>query len=172
MLTSPLECLTDGVVSLREIALDDLEVLYRLRMDPECRPMFRTVELVPYERHQAMIEEYFHSRSRDCWLIIEVGRKVVGAIALYNFDDEDRTCECGRVVIAPESRQLGYGSRALQLTTEFAKTCGLQKVRCEILSTNTASVKLFQGSGFVITGARKYIGRIFLELTADLGGQA
>jgi RimJ/RimL family protein N-acetyltransferase len=164
VLTTPLEFPGDGVVLIREIAPGDSEVLYNLRMDPRCRPMFRTVDLVPYERHMAMIEEYF--RSRDCWFTIEVASNVVGAIALYNF--EDRQCECGRIVIAPESQGLGYGSRALRLVMKYAKTLGLRKLHCEILSTNTASVRLFEHNGFVPTCTCEYAGRILVKMMVDL----
>jgi RimJ/RimL family protein N-acetyltransferase len=126
--------------------------------------MFRTVDLVPYERHQAMMEDYF--RSRDCWFTIEAASYVVGAIALYNF--EDRQCECGRIVIAPESQGLGYGSRALRLVMKYAKTLGLRKLHCEILSTNTASLSLFQHNGFEPTCTCEYTGRIFVKMMVDL----
>ncbi len=128
--------------------------------------MFRTVDLVPYQCHQAMMEEYFSSR--DCWFAIEVESNVVGAIALYNFEDEDRGCECGRIVIEPESQRLGYGSRALRLVMKYAKTLGLRKLHCEILSTNTASLRIFERNGFVPTCTCEYTGRTFVKMMVDL----
>jgi RimJ/RimL family protein N-acetyltransferase len=168
MLTTDAMALTDGVVSLRKVSASDAEVLYHLRMDPLSRPMFRKTSVVPYELHQKVMREYLQSDSRDCWFVITVGLEMVGAVALYNFENEGRTSEWGRFVIAPEARKHGYGRRALRLLMQHARSVGVQTLHCEVLATNFAAAKLYRDLGFEQTGQREYAGRRFLELTATL----
>src|SRR5579859_1040208 len=160
--------LTDGVVTLRKVTEDDSEVLYRLRMDPLSRPMFRNTGVAPFQLHREVVSNHLQSHSGDCWFIIEAGRKTVGAVALYNFEDEGRTSEWGRFVISPEARQLGYGRRALRLLMQHARSVGVRTLHCEVLATNFVAVRLYRDLGFVQTGVREDAGRSFLEFAATL----
>ena len=164
----PKTALTDGVVSLRKVSADDTEILYRLRMDPLSLPMFRNTGIVPFELHQKMVQDYLQSRSGDCWFIIEVGRKAVGAVALYNFENEGRISEWGRFVISPEARKRRYGKRALRLLMQHARSIGVRTLHCEVLATNFVAIRLYRDLGFVQTGQREYAGRSFLGFAAAL----
>jgi RimJ/RimL family protein N-acetyltransferase len=170
MLTVTEKLLTDGIVSLREISPNDSEILYRWRMGPLSRPMFRNTEVVSYEAHESMIQKYFRADTKDCWFIIETAQKPVGTVALYNFDDHGRTSEWGRFVIAPELRGLGFGRRALRLLMEYAETSGVRSVHCEVLSTNVVALNLYRDFGFVERVVREDGGRSFVELAIDLIG--
>jgi RimJ/RimL family protein N-acetyltransferase len=169
VLTLKDQLLTDGVVSLREILPEDEENLYRWRMDPLSRSMFRNTEEAPYELHRSMIEQYFQPGSRDCWFIIEAEQTPVGALALYNFDDQGLTCEYGRFVIAPDVRRRGYGRRALRLLMDYAHSAGIRRVRCEVLSSNTGALRLYRELGFVQEAEHREGARSFLELSAEPG---
>ena len=160
--------LNDGVVSLRKIVPDDIETLYRLRMNPATRPMFRDPEIVPRESHRRMISQYFETPSKDCWFMIEARGKVIGTIALYNFADDGRACEWGRFVIEPESRNLGFGRRALTLLLDYSLTAGIQKLHCQVFAGNAAALGLYRDLGFVQTAAHQHNGRDWIDLTADL----
>jgi RimJ/RimL family protein N-acetyltransferase len=168
VLTNSETALTDGVVSLRKVSADDTEILYRLRMDPLSLPMFRNTGVVPFKSHQKVVRDYLQSPSADCWFIIEAGRKTVGAVALYNFENEGRTSEWGRFVISPEARKLGYGKRALRLLMQHARSVGVRTLHCEVLATNFVAVRLYRDLGFVQTGQREYAGRSFLGFAAAL----
>lgn len=160
--------MTDGVVSLRKIVPGDIETLYRLRMNPTARPMFRDSEIVPWESHQRMIRHYFETPSKDCWFMIEARRKVIGTIALYNFADDARACEWGRFVIEPESQNLGFGRRALTLLLDYSLTAGIQKLHCQVFAGNAVALGLYRDLGFVPTAVNQHNGRDFIDLTADL----
>ena len=172
VLTNSKTALTDGVISLREVSADDTEILYRLRMDPLSLPMFRNTGVVPFELHQKMVRDYLQSNSGDCWFIIEAERKAVGAVALYNFENEGRTSEWGRFVISPESRKRGYGKRALRLLMQHARSVGVRTLHCEVLATNSVAVRLYRDLGFVQTGQREYAGRSFLGFAAALNSRS
>jgi RimJ/RimL family protein N-acetyltransferase len=161
--------LTDGVVLLREIVPDDVETLYRLRMNPISRPMFRDSGAVPWESHQGMIQRYFDSPSKDCWFMIEAGGKAVGTIVLYNFSEDDGwACEVGRFAIEPEWRRLGFGKRALTLLFEYARATGIRKLHCQVFAGNAASLSLCREFGFLPTAFHEHDDREFIDLAADL----
>jgi RimJ/RimL family protein N-acetyltransferase len=167
-LTGPV--LTDGGVSLREISSGDIEILYRWRMHPSSRPMFRHTDTVPFESHQSMVHAYLDSESPDCWFIIEAAGFPVGTFALYNFSDDVRECEWGRFTVAPEARNQGYGRRALKLLMEYAHAIGVNRLICEVLEANAVAVRLYRDLGFVRIAAKEEGGRNFLTLAAALAG--
>ncbi len=131
--------------------------------------MFVNTAPVPYDRHLAMLDRYLNQESNDCWFMIEVGGEAIGTIALYDLSQETGVCECGRIVISPESRRRGYGGRALELAKAHAGDAGIRKLRCEILSTNLASLRLFQKAGFIPASRREHGHREFIELYLELG---
>ena len=156
---------------MREIAPCDSGFLYRLRMHPRTRPKFRNPRRASYEVHRAVMGKYFRRVSQDRWFIIEVDGNPVGTIALYDFTNDGHTCEWGRFVIAPVSRRAGYGRRALTLLMRLAARTGVRTMRCEVLSTNVRAARLYRSVGFVRSAVRRATdGRIFVELTADIGG--
>ena len=165
-LTGPV--LTDGQVSLREISSGDVEILYRWRMHPSSRPMFRHTDLVPFESHQSMVHAYLESDSPDCWFIIEAAGIPVGTFALYNFSGDGRECEWGRFTVAPEARNQGYGRRALKLLMEYAQAIGVNRLICEVLAANAVAVRLYRDLGFVQIAAKEEDGRDFLTFAAGL----
>jgi RimJ/RimL family protein N-acetyltransferase len=138
----------DGVVSLREVTPADSANLYRWRMDPSARPMFRYSDVVPIEAHRAFVERYFLPGNRDRWYVIEADGHAVGALAIYDVSADGSEAEWGRFVIAPEHRGHGWGRRALRLLVEHARTLGLRRLRCEVRAGNPAE-RLYRGLGFV-----------------------
>lgn len=163
--------LTDGVVSLRKIAWSDAQQLYDWRMDPATRDVFRNSELVPYAVHEKMIQRHLESGSADCWFIVGAERRSIGTISLYGFENDGRTCEWGRFVIEPEFRRKGYGRRALALLLRYAAVLGIEKIYCEVLSTNQAALRLYEEAGFARTEAHDYGGRSFVAMAANLSGR-
>lgn len=159
----------DGLVRLREIAPADADELFRWRMDPAARAMFRGTEPVPYGVHLAFLDRYFEPGNDDRWFVIEAAGRPVGAVALYEFAPDGAEAEWGRFVIAPEHRGRGWGRRALVLLLAQARAAGLRRLRCEVLTGNPAE-RLYRSLGFVDAGPPSVAadGRRFLQLAVDL----
>lgn len=163
-----------GGIRLREVDLEDAEVLYRWRMGPDSRLQFRFTGEVPFADHQAYVQRYFQPGNDDRWFIIEEGEaggEPVGAIALYEFSPDGTTAEWGRFVIDPGHRRRGLGRRGLELLMEHAREIGVRDLRCEVLAGNAAAEGLYRRLGFAETGSYEHGGRTFrqlaLRLTAD-----
>lgn len=159
--------LSDGVISLREIAWTDSELLYTWRFQAGTREVFRSQEVAPFESHQRLLERYFESDSRDRWFLIEAAGEPVGTVSLYNFS-EDGWCEWGRFVVSPRARGKGYGRRALRLVLDYAHSIGIRHLRCEVLSTNLPALRLYASLGFMKVCESDHHGRMFLTLKLDL----
>lgn len=160
---------SDGVVLLREIRPSDSMLLYRWRMDPKSRFLFRQTALVPLENHEQFVARYFDNGNRDRWFIIEVGETPIGSIALYNPSRDGREYEWGRFVIAPAYRGQGYGSRALKLLRDYAANNRVERLHCEVLAENSKAAQLYRSTGFVEVGFHDYEGRRFLRFATSLG---
>jgi RimJ/RimL family protein N-acetyltransferase len=138
---------TDGVVALREVTSADAEDLYRWRMDPSARPMFRQSDLVPFETHRAFVDRHLAAGNGDRWFVIEAEGTAVGAIALYAFAKGGAEAEWGRFVIDPGHRGRGWGRRALRLLVEHARSLGVRTLRCEVRAGNPVE-GLYRELGF------------------------
>jgi len=133
--------------------------------------MFLHTEKVPYKAHRVWVERYFQPENTDRWFVIETAGRPVGAIALYGFSADATQAKWGRLVVAPEERTRGYGSRGLGLLIEHARQIGVKRLTCEVLVGNAAAEHLYGRAGFVETGQEESSGRVFrylaLELSAD-----
>ena len=152
---------------LREITPSDSQNLYRWRMDPSSRPMFRSTEAVSPDVHASLLSGYFAADNGDRWFVIEVRGTPVGAIMLHE-PLPSGEAEWGRLVVSPEARGRGYGRRALTLLIEHARQLGLSRLRCEVLAGNDAAEAIYRGIGFRETDCDEVDGRRFRHLSLDL----
>ncbi|MGK5553728.1 GNAT family N-acetyltransferase [Actinomadura kijaniata] len=92
----------------------------------------------------------------------ESGR-LAGTIGLFRVDWTQLTCEVG-YGMRPAARGRGYASQALRLVARWALgDCGLHRIELRALTTNAASVRVAEKSGFrlegVARGAERVAGR-------------
>jgi RimJ/RimL family protein N-acetyltransferase len=153
---------------LREVTPADSQNLYRWRMDPSSRPMFRSTGKVPFEAHTALLARYFSPDNGDRWFVIEADGAPVGTITVHVPPSGGTEAEWGRLVVAPEARGRGYGKRALMLVIEYARRIGLSRLRCEVLAGNAAAESIYRELGFRETGRDETEGRIFRHLAVEL----
>ncbi len=157
-----------GSLRLSEVGAADAEDLYRWRMEPTARVMFRHADVVPFAVHQAFVDGYLRPDCADHWFVIEAEGRRVGAIALYGFSADRTEAEWGRFVIAPEHRGQGWGRRALRLLIDHARALGVRRLRCEVVAGNPRAEGLYRSLGFADEGAYELGGRRFLRLVANL----
>jgi RimJ/RimL family protein N-acetyltransferase len=158
-------------VRLREVTREDAPNLYRWRMDPSSRGMFLNADKVPFKTHVAFVMRYFQPENTDRWFVIETEGRAVGAIALYGFSADGTEAKWGRLVVAPEERTKGYGSRGLALLIEHARQIGVKRLTCEVLAGNAAAEHLYTRAGFVETRQEESSGRVFRYLALELSAE-
>jgi len=162
------EILTDAVITLREITAADIQLLYRWRNDPENRPMFRDDRPLDYETHCRFVERYLSGEQQDWWWMVEAAGEPVGTICLYGFSGDRRMCEFGRFIIGREHRGAGHGRRALRLAMSFGRSRGVERMHCEVLSSNSGALRLYERLGFRAKGIGRAGSREFVLMEAEL----
>jgi RimJ/RimL family protein N-acetyltransferase len=162
--------LTDGTVVLREVTVADIALLYAWRNDPETHPMFRDDRPLDFDSHRRFVERYSASVPGDYWWIVEAAGVPVGAIALYGFGADRRACEFGRFIIGREHRGCGYGRRALELAMRFARSLGVERISCAVLSSNEHALRLYSSLGFIAKGIEHAGERGFVLMESATAG--
>lgn len=150
-----------AICRLRALEPQDVDVLYSWENDTALWRVSGT--MAPFSRHSLMRfideQQYDIYASRQQRLIIETDIDnqpvVVGAIDLFDFDPQNLRAGVG-VVISAEYRERGYAKDALNILEYYAKVVlHLHQLWCSIGADNDASIRLFQGAGFVECGRRR-----------------
>lgn len=150
-----------AICRLRALEPQDVDVLYSWENDTALWRVSGT--MAPFSRHSLMrfIEEqqYDIYASRQQRFVIEADvdgeARAVGAIDLFDFDPQNLRAGVG-VVVSAEHRERGYAKDALNILERYAKdVLHLHQLWCGIGADNQASIRLFQGAGFVECGRRR-----------------
>ena len=141
-------------VILQPLEEKDIEPLRLLR---NCeRKWFNNSEEIDRETQQLWFKKYLQTENDYMFSVSEVKRPdlFIGAVALYNFNNEEQTCEFGRIVIdgdAATEKGLGFDTTVCACKIGFEQL-GLQKIVLEVLSDNIRAVKTYHKAGFLIYG--------------------
>lgn len=140
-------------VTLRPLATDDVEFIYRLRSDTTAglfngRTPYRyrrqALDFVRAALHEVACEALHY------WIVERAGTPV-GTICLWNFDEPTRTVEVGYEIL-PEYRRRGFATAALRTVLEFAGgQARFAAVEAYVHADNAASHKMLRREGFVRT---------------------
>lgn len=145
--------ITNGVIRLRAIEPEDLEMLYQLENSHDLWDVGNTN--VPYSKYA--LTDYITNVSYDIYqdkqvrlIIEECGTTAIaGIIDLINFDPKHRRAELG-IVIMKAQRRKGYACGALQLISKYAaETLHLHQIYAITDVDNVASVELFKKAGYI-----------------------
>ncbi len=144
-------------IYLRALEPEDVEVLYRWENNPANWRVSNTT--APFskhtlERYVASTDDIYAARQLRL-MICTTNHQPVGTIDLFDFDPLHRRAGVG-VLVAEAARNNGYAKEALTLLIDHAwEGLQLHQLYCNILSSNEASMRLFQGLGFEVTGTKK-----------------
>lgn len=144
-------------VQLRAAEPSDVDVIYQWENDPENWLVSNTI--APYSKDQILNfiqnENDIFASNQTRFMIEDIDRNAVGCIDLFDFDPKNHRVGTG-ILVDPSFRGRGYGKEALQLLVDYCLE--VLQVRCvfaEVISTNAASLELFEKGGFQRTGVRK-----------------
>jgi L-amino acid N-acyltransferase YncA len=95
-------------------------------------------------------------------LVAEHEGRIVGFARIGPYSEREVYSGIGEhaVYVAGEARRLGVGQALLEALAVAAEEVGLYKLTSRIFSTNTASIKLHEASGFTIVGVQRHHGRL------------
>jgi len=151
--------LEDNTLKLRALEPYDLELLYDWENNTEIWEYGNT--LAPYSKY--VLHQYLENCHRDLFetkqlrLIIELKTtipfKPIGIIDLFDIDLYNKRAGIGILIAEQQYKNKGFAALTLGLIEEYAlKKLGLYQLHCKIDSQNHISLKLFQKSGYIISG--------------------
>jgi len=116
--------------------------------------------------------EWIDLRNHDLTIVAEIQDELIGQIQLERLEDDatHHVCEIG-IIVDPDYRGKGVGSRLLEKAIQTAKHIGFEKICLSTFHTNRNAISLYTKFGFQEVGRRKkqfkiadeYIDEILME---------
>ncbi len=150
--------LENDKVLLRALEPGDLDFLFDIENDTKLWHLSNTTS--PFSRFD--LEQYILLADKDIFktkqlrFVIEgKNKEAVGLVDLFEFEPMHKRAGIG-IMIRNNEQNKGYASAALEVLFSYSsKKLGLHQLYCNIESSNTVSLRLFEKNGFVKTGIKK-----------------
>jgi len=154
-------------VILQPLVEEDIEPLRVLRNRE--RKWFIYSEEINWKSQQLWFGKYLQKENDYMFSVTEMNRPnvFIGAVALYNVINDEKTCEFGRIVIDREAatqKELGFDTTVCACEIGF-KQLGLKRIVLEVFKDNIRAVKTYQKTGFITYGETN--GILKMELIKD-----
>lgn len=127
---------------LRPATLEDADLLFLWRNDPETRKNSHSTEEVPYENHIAWLRSSLTNPRRR--LVIGVAEVPIGTVRYDWQDEKHQTVELSWT-IAPEHRGKGFGTRMVAEAIKYHHG----NIVAQIKDSNVPSIAIARNNGFV-----------------------
>jgi len=142
----------EGRIVLKPLEKEDIEALRILRN--KMRHCFLNTQIISPENQEAWYESYL-KKDRDYMFKIvkkEKPTEFIGAIAIYDVDDANRSAEFGRLIVDKEiAPEKGLGYDAVKAICKFSfGVLQLSQIRAFVLTDNERALKTYLKVGFRI----------------------
>ncbi len=146
-------------IYLRALESTDLELLFASENDASIRKVSNTI--TPFSKD--VLELYLHSAHQDIYtnkqlrlmICLKEKHTPIGTIDLFEFDPMHLRVGVG-VLIFEDFRKKGHAYEAIELVKQYAKdTLMMNQLFCNISTSNTESIALFEKCGFEKIGIKK-----------------
>ncbi|MBX7095133.1 MAG: GNAT family N-acetyltransferase [Flavobacteriales bacterium] len=146
-------------IRLRPLEPSDLDVLMKWENDPFNWGVTNT--FIPFSKHSLKlyietIKDIYTDKQYRFVIERKSDRQPLGFIDLFEFDAFHHRAGIGILLGESNERRKGYAAESLEVLLNYAREIlALKSLFCNILVSNEASVKLFEGKGFVRSGLKK-----------------
>lgn len=154
---------------LKPLELKDIEALRVLRNKDQNRTCFLYSEIISEEQQQKWYKGYLEKAGDYMFAIFKENRPddFLGALAIYNFNNENNSAEFGRIVL-DKTKLTGSGIGTL-VTSEICnfsfKQFNLNEILLEVFEDNIAAVKTYEKVGFKIVSSDILGNRTLLKMS-------
>lgn len=135
-------------ITIRLIEEHDIYETLSWRNHDDCRVWFKTTDIISEKSHKEWFDKYL-KKDDDYLFVIEFENKIVGHIAVYDIDCENRSAEIGRFLISPDYSGRGIMSIACD---EIINLCyeifNLSYLFLEVRKNNERAIKLYKRNRF------------------------
>ncbi|MGX5846518.1 GNAT family N-acetyltransferase [Mesorhizobium sp. PL10] len=142
----------DGTVVLRLVEERDLETILDWRNRDDARVWFKTSDKIDLAAHIAWYKSYL-KKPNDLFFLVEANGQPAGQCAIYDIDENTRSAEVGRFLVAPEMAGKGYIGRSCAEIVRFGtQFLNLSYLFLEVMEQNTKAIRLYTREGFIEEG--------------------
>jgi len=158
-----------GRVMLGPLKYCHIESLRNLRNRE--RKWFIYSDEIDCKTQRLWFEKYLKTENDYFFSVSEIKRPdfFIGAVALYNFINDGKACEFGRIVIdrdATTEKGLGFDTTVCACRIGFEQL-GVQKIMLEVFSDNISAMKTYLRAGFIVN-EKEYGNKLLkMELLKD-----
>ncbi|HET8886198.1 MAG TPA: GNAT family protein [Salinimicrobium sp.] len=145
-------------IFLRALEPEDLDFVYRIENNEEFWEVSGTQ--LPFSMYS--IKLFMENALRDIYevkqqrFVIAKNERAIGLIDLFDFDPANRRTGIGIMIEKREDRGSGYGAQSIELIKEYAfQKLNLHQIYANVSTDNSASIQLFEKSGFAFVGLKK-----------------
>lgn len=133
----------------RPIVEGDLDAVLAIERESDTAPHWER------PKYLALIQPDSDSPFKRKAMVAEVSGSVVGlAIVRVLTGSEAGEAELESVVVAPDWRGQGLGTRLLSESARYARELGAARLDLEVRASNAAAIRLYERTGFQETGRR------------------
>jgi diamine N-acetyltransferase len=146
-------------IFLRALEPSDVELLYQWENDPEIWKISQT--LTPYSKYtlkqfiDSAKEDIFSSKQVRFMINLLHTKQTVGILDIFDIDFVNSRAGIG-IIIDKNFRNQEIGAEAIELAINYLfKTLLFHQIYCNVLNSNSISLKLFEKCGFSVIGIKK-----------------
>jgi len=147
------------VVSLRELAREDVTIVNRWRQDRDLVDgLGAPARYISEDVDQAWFEDYLRRRGTDvrCVILVDGEPDPVGLVSLTGIDAVHRRAEIHLLIGRRDLHGSGVGTEATrQMLGHAFGDLNLHRVFLSVLAHNTAAIRVYEKSGFVREGVAR-----------------
>jgi RimJ/RimL family protein N-acetyltransferase len=140
------------VVSLRELARDDIPLVNRWRQDRDLVDgLGAPARYITEEVDHAWFEDYLRRRGIDvrCAILAERETEPIGLVSLTGIDAVHRRAEFHLLIGRRDLHGRGLGTAATrQMLRHAFQDLNLHRVFLSVLATNAAAIRVYEKAGF------------------------
>ena len=139
----------------RRINNEDLRMILEWRTNPDVTKFMYTDLEFDIDNQKIWYERIQKDLSRKDW-IINADEEDVGLVSIVNIDKVNKRCEWAYYLGSPSVRGKGVGkSVELNILNYVFEVLKLQKLCCEVFTSNEMVIKLHEKFGSVVEGTRR-----------------
>jgi UDP-4-amino-4,6-dideoxy-N-acetyl-beta-L-altrosamine N-acetyltransferase len=140
------------MITLRDVAPDDKDMLRGWRNKPEVSKYLYNDHLISQEEHNRWFQGIAVDPTRRYW-IINCDDKDVGVVYLYDLDYKNKRCYWAFYVADPDTRGKGIGSFVeYSVLKHVFDNLEMEKLCAEVLAFNEPVTNMHKSFGFVEEG--------------------
>jgi UDP-4-amino-4,6-dideoxy-N-acetyl-beta-L-altrosamine N-acetyltransferase len=135
-------------IKLREIELDDIEMVRNWRNSPDVSKYMYTDTIISKENQKSWFNKIIKDESCKYW-IISYDNKSIGLVSVTGIDKALQSCYWAFYLGDSSIRGAGIGSKVEYNVIEYVfNELSLNKLRCEVFVTNDNVIKMHEKFGF------------------------